>query len=205
MTLGEWKAFVAAAGRPNPPNDCYTKKSGNWAQDGSWRDTGFTQDDRHPVACVSWQDAQAYALWLSQKTGQTYRLLTEAEWEYAARAGTLSKYWFGGSISPRNANYSESGASATVRVGSYVANPFGLYDTAGNVWEWTEDCWHENYNGASSDGSVWTTGVCSVRVIRGGSWDLTPAYLRSANRGGNSPTYRSGVIGFRVARTVFSP
>ncbi len=129
VTLGEWKAFVAATGRATPPNDCYTSSG----QNGSWRAPGFTQDDRHPVACVSWQDGQAYALWLSQKTGQSYRMLTEAEWEYAARAGTATAYWFGGSVTPRNANYSESGNAATVRVGTYGANPFGLHDTAGNL------------------------------------------------------------------------
>ena len=166
-----------------------------------WRSPGHTQDDRHPVACVNWQDAQAYALWLSQTTGQTYRLLTEAEWEYAARAGTTGAYWFGGGASPRNANYSESGNSATVRVGSYAANPFGLYDTAGNVWEWTEDCYAPNYSGLATDGSANTTHGCSYRVIRGGGWLNSAASLRSAFRSSNSPMVRSFSVGFRLART----
>ena len=205
ITRGEWSAFVNDTGRPDPPGDCYTKKTGNWARDGSWRDTGFTQDDRHPVACTSWQDAQAYVVWLSQKTGKTYRLLTEAEWEYAARAGTVNMYWFGGSIGPRDANYADSGNNATVRVGSYAANAFGLYDVAGNVNEWTEDCWHHSYIGAPSDGSAWTTGTCTSRVNRGGSWVGAALDLRSALRYSNAPTDRVSSGGFRVARTVFTP
>ncbi len=176
VTRGEWSAFVNATGRATP---AVNGSSGTYCV---WNSPGYTQDDRHPVACVNWQDAQAYALWLSQKTGQTYRLLTEAEWEYAARANTTTAYWFGGAASPRNANYSESGNNGTVRVGTYAANPFGLYDVSGNLWEWTEDCWHDNYNGAPSDGSAWTTGTSSNRVSRGGSWLNNPAGLRSADR-----------------------
>ncbi len=196
VTLGEWKAFVAATGRATP---AVNSSAGTYC---AWNSPGYTQDDRHPVACVSWQDAQAYALWLSQKTGRTYRLLTEAEWEYAARAGTSTAYWFGGSVSPRNANYSDSGNAATVRVGGYGANGFGLHDVHGNVWEWVEDCFAPTYSGLATDGSANTTQDCSTRVIRGGSWVDAATDLRSASRIGNTPTLRFNLVGFRLARTL---
>ena len=122
---------------------------------------------RQPVINVNWSDARSYALWLSRKTGEEYRLLTEAEWEYAARAGTRTAYHFGARITPENANYHELG---TVPVGSYKPNGFGLYDMHGNVEEWVEDCWNGSYEGAPSDGSAWTSGDCVLRVLRGGSW-----------------------------------
>lgn len=197
VTLGEWKAFVAATGRAAPPADCYTSAGRN----GSWRNTGFAQDDRHPVACLNWNDAQDYVRWLSQRTGQRYRLLTEAEWEYVARAGTTGPYWFGQTVGAQNANYNASGKNGTVQVGGYAANAFGLHDTAGNVWEWVEDCHASTYAGAPTDGSPVVNTPCSSRVIRGGSWYDTPANLRSADRNGNAPSIRSIVVGFRVART----
>lgn len=204
VTLGEWKAFVNATGRANPPNDCSTNKN-SWERDGSWRDTGYKQDDRHPVACVSWRDAQAYAFWLTQKTGRSYRLLTEAEWEYAARAGTTGAYWFGGLATPSNANYKESGNNGTARVGTYSANPFGLHDTAGNLWEWTEDCYRAGYSTAPSDGSAVATNSCSLRVSRGGGWDDVRTKLRLASRTFGAPSVRMSYFGFRLARTVFTP
>ena len=155
---------------------------------------------RNPVEKVSWNDAKEFVRKMSAKTGKTYRLLSEAEWEYVARAGSSTKYPWGNSISPSQAKFRSR--DGTVPVGSYRPNAFGLYDTVGNVWEWTEDCWRENYNGAPTNGNVWTTGGdCSRRVLRGGSWYFTPRFVRSANRVRNLTDFRIYYNGFRVART----
>jgi formylglycine-generating enzyme required for sulfatase activity len=142
----------------------------------SFRNPGFAQDDRHPVVCVNWEDAKAFVAWLAKKTRKPYRLLTEAEREYAARAGTTKPFWWGASISTNQANYdgnyTHAGGSKgerrkkTVPVDSFKGNAWGVH---GNVWEWTEDCWHENYHGALTDGSSWTTGECKLRGLRGSS------------------------------------
>ena len=147
----------------------------------SFRNPGFAQDDSHPVVCVNWDDAKAYAKWLSGKTGKDYRLLSEAEWEYACRAGTSTPFWWGSSISTEQANYDGNYTfgggrkgeyrQRTVPVKSFEPNPWGLYQVHGNVGEWCEDCWNESYNGAPSDGSAWTAGDCAFRLLRGGSWD----------------------------------
>ena len=166
-------------------------------------DGGFGKGDR-PVTNVSWDDANKFVGWLSRETGKTYRLLSEAEWEYAARAGTTTAYSFGDSISNTQANYT-GGLLRTAPVGSYPANAFGLHDLHGNVMEWVEDCYAGNYSaGPPSDGSAYTSGSCSYRVFRGGSWDNYPRYLRSASRSRNTPALRSGLLGFRVARTLSS-
>jgi len=156
--------------------------------------------DRNPVEQVSWNDAKEYVRKLSAKTGKEYRLLSEAEWEYAARAGSRTKYPWGDGIDSSKANY--GGTGSTRPVGSYGANAFGLYDTVGNVWEWVEDCWNASYNGAPADGSAWTTGNCAVRVLRGGSWLNDPRYVRSAIRDRYGSDIRNYSIGFRVARTL---
>ena len=156
-----------------------------------------------PVVHVSWSDAQAYVRWLSEKTGEAYRLLSESEWEYVARAGTTGPYHFGLSISPSQANYGNN-LGGTAPVGSYPANAFGLHDVHGNVWEWVEDCWNDSYRGAPSDGSAWTSGDCSTRVLRDGSWTHPSRFLRSAARG-RDITFGGGRIqdgGIRVARTL---
>ena len=169
---------------------------------------GYRPDDegwgrgRRPVINVSWIDAQAYVRWLSGKTGEAYRLLSESEWEYVARAGTTGPYHFGSSISPSQANYSQSINRKTVPVKGYPANAFGLHDVHGNVLEWVDDCWNSSYNAAPRDGSAWNSGNCSQRVLRGGSWSSRLRSLRSAYRGGNSIGYRSFDLGFRVARTL---
>ena len=171
---------------------------------------------RRPIINVTWNDAKEYVAWLSSQTGQTYRLLTEAEWEYAARAGTSTKYHFGNSESQlcRYANFADTTAGdgdapcsdgvggQTAVVGRYAANAYGLHDMHGNVWEWVEDCWNGSYSGAPSDGSAWLRGGCGRRVVRGGSWSVSPRYLRSAYRIGDSTGYRISIIGFRVARTL---
>ena len=171
---------------------------------------------RRPVINVSWNDAKEYVAWLSSQTGQTYRLLTEAEWEYAARAGTSTKYHFGNSESQlcRYANFYDTTAGdddapcsdgvgkQTAVVGRYAANAFGLHDMHGNVWEWVEDCWNDSYSGAPSDGSAWLRGNCERRVVRGGSWYYFPRTLRSAIRDWNTSGLRNNIVGFRVARTL---
>ena len=176
--------------------------------DNKWRNPGFNQSTNHPVVNVSREDAKAYTEWLSTKTGQNYRLLSEAEWEYAARAGTTKAYYFGTEISPSQANYDNNG---TVEVGSYPANAFGLHDMHGNVEEWVEDCWHYNYNGAPSDGRAWTINCdyleassfhLDMLVLRGGSWKYGHWDLRSAGRSWGFARNRNNKYGFRIARTL---
>ena len=180
-----------------------------------WRDVMGSNPSRFaacgpecPVESVSWDDVQQFIENLNQKTGQKYRLPSEAEWEYAARAGATTDWSFGNHESKLYdyAWYRANSASKTQAVGKKLPNAFGLYDMHGNVLEWTQDCWHDNYAGATIDGSAWTTG-CSgnVQVLRGGSWNGIPASLRSANRGRFSPRGRDNSIGFRLARTLFTP
>jgi formylglycine-generating enzyme required for sulfatase activity len=182
---------------------------------------------RLPVESVSWDDANAYLAWLTKKTGKPYRLLSEAEYEYAARAGTQTAYPWGNAVGNNNARCngcdSRREGEHTAPVGSFAANGFGLYDMVGNVWEWTQDCYHDSYEKAPTDGSDWTGVDCSLRVIRGGSWDAGPMYLRSASRQGITHSVRGGYwwgpagtvpgyetiyfsfpSGFRVARTLLA-
>ncbi len=212
VSKAQFRRFVAESGH-SVGGGCYWWTGSKFELDAakSWRSPGFAQTENDPVACVSWEDAKAYTRWLSQKTGKTYRLLTEAEWEYAARAGTSTAFSFGSSITSHQANYNTTASYAgsptaasrggTVPVGSYPANAFGLHDMHGNVWEWTEDCWNANYNGAPSDGSSWTAGDCGQRVLRGGSWNGVPRSLRSAIRLWNPVGFRFSVRGLRVSRT----
>ena len=153
--------------------------------------------DRNPVERVSWDDTQDFVRLLGAKTGKQYRLLTEAEWEYVARAGTATKYHWGNSFDASHVN----NGGRTVPVGRYAPNGFGLHDMHGNVWELVEDCWHDSYSGAPTNGSAWTTGDCRYRVLRGGSWILDPWILRSALRYGDFPNIRLNDNGFRIART----
>ncbi len=178
------------------------------------KDDGWGREDR-PVIDVEWDGANAYAKWLSGKTGKCYRLPTEAEWEYACRAGTTTPFWWGSSITPEQANYNgstgpyEGGGKRgeyrqkTLPVNSFEPNPWGLYQVHGNVWEWCEDLWQDNYNGAPMDGSAWTTGGSGWHVLRGGSWYGLPRALRSAYRSGSDfVRFRNRFRGFRVARTL---
>jgi formylglycine-generating enzyme required for sulfatase activity len=162
------------------------------------------------VLNVSWDDAQRYVAWLSKTTGKPYRLLTEAEYEYAARAGSATLYPWGDHIGANNANCngcdSQWDNTQTAPVGSFHANGFGLFDMVGNLWEWTEDCVNENYQGAPADGSAWIEGSdCKNRIVRGGSWNNTPVNLRAANRVGTSRGFRDNLLGFRIARTLMTP
>ena len=172
-----------------------------------WKYQGFTQTDEHPVVYVSWDDVQEYVVWLKRITGKEYRLLSEAEWEYVARAGTTTAFHFGDTISRDQANYWHDDKSwpediGTVAVGSYPANAFGLHDVHGNVWEWVEDCWHNDYTGAPTDGSAWVSDCDDdLRVLRGGSWSFFTKDIRSANRFWPVAWIRHN-LGFRIARTL---
>jgi formylglycine-generating enzyme required for sulfatase activity len=194
---------------------CYTHENdkGEERFGRSFRNPGFDQDERHPVVCVNWDDARAFAAWLFKKTGHAYRLPSEAEREYVTRAGTTTPFWWGPSITPTQANYAASYTygprsfkgewrKKTVPVDSFKANHWSLYNVHGNVWEWVEDCSHLNYRWAPTDGSAWTTGDCSRRILRGGSWDGGPQELRSARRYSLEPDNRSASTGFRVARSL---
>jgi sulfatase modifying factor 1 len=186
----------------------------------NWRDIGYLQTATHPASCLSWNDAIAYTKWLSHKTGKQYRLPSEAEWEYAARANTVtSRYWGNDpDAACAYANVADMTAEAEIPhasswllhhctdgfaysapVGSFKANTFGLYDMLGNVLEWTEDSFHETYKGAPIDGSAWQ-GDASRRVLRGGSWNSSPSLVRSARRCVSKPDERFSFAGFRVAR-----
>jgi len=158
----------------------------------------------YPVVCASWHDAKQYTEWLSQKTGQRYRLLTEAEWEYAARAGSTALRFWGDEDDKacEFANVQWCGATELKKVGQFKPNAFGLYDLLGNASEWVEDCWHDNYVGAPADGSAWVTGDCGWRVIRGGGFDLEASLVRSAARSYGGADNRITGLGFRVARNL---
>ena len=156
-----------------------------------------------PVERVSWSDAQMFIQKLSQKTGKNYRLPSEAEWEYAARAGSITQYFWGDDVKQANDYvwYSDNSFGKSHLVGTKKPNRFGLYDMSGNIWEWTQDCWNQNYSGAPSDGSAWMGENCSLRVLRGGSFGGDPQRLRIANRDWNTSESRYDFLGFRVART----
>lgn len=169
------------------------------------RDQGWGRG-RLPVINVSWEDAQAYVAWLSRETGANYRLLTEAEWEYVARAGTRTAFSWGNEVGTNNANCRGCGSpwdsSQTAPAGSFAPNAWGVHDMSGNVWEWVQDCWNRDYNNAPSDGSAWLDGRCSRRVFRGGSWQDGARGVRSAFRVGSATGFRSKDLGFRVARML---
>lgn len=187
VTFDEWDACVSVGG-------CR-----------SVGDSGFGRG-RRPVTNVTWDDAKAYVAWLSTMTGQDYRLPSEAEWEYVARAGTTTTYYWGNEIGTGNANCVVCGTewdnSKTSPVGSFKPNPFGLYDMTGNVWQWLEDCLHGSYEGAPADGSAWISGDCNLRTDRGGSWISNASNLRIAFRGSYPAGSRNYSLGIRVARTL---
>ena len=195
VTFGEWDACVSEGGCNG-----YQPHGEGWGRGG------------RPVINVSWDDARSYVTWLSQRTGERYRLLSESEWEYVARAGTMEPFHTGATISADQANYDSSYTygsgqkgryrGRTVQVGTFSPNAFGLHEVHGNVWEWTQDCWNEDYTGAPTDSRAWETGECEQRVLRGGSWGDVPWLLRSADRGKNDSGIRDPKIGFRIARTL---
>lgn len=175
---------------------------GQWRAVMGYNPSSFlTCGDTCPVEKVSWDDAQDFIRKLNAKTGKTYRLPFEAEWEYACRAGGRDEYCGGGNVDSVAWYVSNSG-SKTHAVAGKQANAWGLYDMSGNIWEWTEDCWNDSYNGAPSDGSAWTSGNCGRRVLRGGSWDSRPQDARSAKRDWNGTSVRGNFNGFRLARML---
>jgi formylglycine-generating enzyme required for sulfatase activity len=184
ITNREWKACVAAKG-------CTYVTTGK---------------DDAPVATVSWTDAQQYVDWLSKVTQKTLRLPSEAEWEYAARGGTRTKYWWGDQLQADKANCNGCNepydASQPLKVGSFKPNPFGLYDMGGNIHQWAADCWHKNYQGAPSDGSRWGDNACYTHVIRSGSWKNDPSYVRPSHRDHYDTEVRYPTHGFRVAHSL---
>jgi formylglycine-generating enzyme required for sulfatase activity/serine/threonine protein kinase len=244
VTFGQFQRFAQEAGyatdaeRDAGSKGCFgfnysdrTATKSDWRPGRTWRNPGFEQNtDRDPVVCVSWNDAKAYIRWLSGKTGKAYRLPTEAEWEYAARAGTTTSHHWGEdpgqaclhanvadqsiyrtAAPPGTKTWSwptarrhecDDGRYLTAPAGSYRPNGFGLYDMLGNAWEWNEDCWTATYAGAPADGSAWLSGDCTRRVVRGGSWNTEPHSVRSAKRARDPSDHRSTILGFRLARTL---
>ena len=227
VSVGEFRAFVNDTGyqtEAQKGDGCYVDKTGkgDWGykSDANWKNPYFKQSDSHPVVCVSWNDAKAYAKWLSQKSGKNYRLPTEAEWEYAARAGSNTKWSFGENESSlcSYANIADQTAKKkyqswtiaecndgyvyTAPKGSFRANAFGLHDMHGNVWEWCEDWYADSYNTTPKDGRANTTKDKNKKVLRGGSWVNNPFYTRSAVRFWNFPSNRYYNLGFRLQRTL---
>ena len=231
VTVAQFRRFVEAknyqtdAERNLNATGCFAWLNSDgkfdWRADHSWRNPGWTVKDNEPVTCISHNDATAYVQWLSQSTRKTYQLPSEAQWEYAARAGSsTSRPWGDNSNDAcKHANGTDQTKGPTGQswskihecndgywfvapVGNYQANAFGLHDMLGNVWEWTQDCWNASYQGAPTNGSAWTTGDCTRRVLRGGSLNDGPAYLRSAIRDGDTTDGRVTITGFRLARTL---
>lgn len=196
VTFEEYDRFCEATGREKP------KDGRRWFGPLS-RDWGR---GRMPVMNVGWEDAAAYAKWLSEQTGQRYRLPSEAEWEFAARGGKDTPFWWGGTAGQNRANCKGCGSKwdkkKAAPVGSFGANPYGLFDTAGNVWEWCLDTWHDSYDNAPADGSPWLGGDDTRRIQRGGSFGSKPRYIRSSARGRGAPDGQYVYLGFRVLREL---
>ena len=218
VTVGEYLACVDSGDCLEPEwRESESKYNARTGSDDHYRKFGTAlTDDRHPIVGVSWNDAKQYVSWLGRRAGKQYSLLSESEWEYTARAGTATPFHFGPTISPDQANYIGNYAfnggpkgvfrKRTVPVGEFQPNSFGHYNMHGNVWEWVEDCWYGSYNGAPSNGNAWvSSGDCSERVIRGGSWNDLPRNLRSASRNARTADFRGSYVGFRVARTLPDP
>lgn len=202
VTLAQFKSFADRTDfEVDPGAFGFTPDGKRWDYKNRWwGNPGFPQDDDHPVTCVSWDDAQEYLEWLQVMTGDRYRLLTEAEWEYCCRAGSTSWYSWGNQADSTMANVNDgNGRQGTVAVRRYQPNAWGLYQMHGNVQEWCDDPWHNNYQGAPSDGRRWPGGDTSRRVVRGGSWWHDETSARSAFRDSMGKDLRSIMAGFRVA------
>lgn len=222
VTVGEYRAFVQATGRADGESCLVWDRELRLRPGRNWRNAGFPQTDRDPVVCVSWEDALAYAAWVSQQSRQRYRLLTEAEWEYAARAETTARWWWGddaegpcGVVNGADRRTRQQvlgtshwtfvpcddGFAYTAPVGRFVANRFGLHDMAGNAWQWVLDCYRGSYVGAPMDASTPVEmDNCTRHAQRGGSWGSSVRDLRSASRDSNAPGARSYIVGFRIGR-----
>lgn len=216
VTRGMFARFVEDT-RHAAGDRCWVFAAGWTERDGlSWRAPGFPQNDNHPVTCVNWHDAHAFIAWLNRKTGETFRLPSEAEWEYAARAGSETVYYMGDQVAAlcttANAadkralehypgfavNDCDDGYVRTSPVATFAANPWGLYDIYGNTWEWVEDCWNSSYASAPADGSAFLEGDCSRRGFRGGGYGDIPYFLRSTLRNRGDAIHRKDDIGFRL-------
>ena len=213
VTRDEYETFVNETSYAGS-DKCFTLEDGRAEERGnrSFRNPGFDQDGKHPVVCINWDDANAYVAWLSKKTGKLYRLLSESEWEYVARAGSKTPFWWGPSISTDQANYDGNSTYGNGAKGQYrqktvpgdmfEANPWGVYQVHGNAFEWVEDCWNETYQYAPSDDSIRLAGNCSRHVRRGGAWNIAAKTLRSAYRENRPALTRGSNLGMRVARTL---
>ncbi len=219
VTVEDYRRFVAATGRALQGCETY---DGSWTYrpENNWQNPGFAQSGLHPVTCVSWDDAVAYTQWLSAKTGHRYRLPSASEWEYTARAGRETVYpWASnGSNACAFANVADASAAHrypgltvfacddgyanTSPVGSFNANALGINDMLGNVFQWTQDCWHADYRDAPVDGSARTDGDCSERELRGGSWFTSPSYVRADYRNHFAADYRTSSVGIRLVRDL---
>ncbi len=211
VTVDQWRAFVEDSGYKSTATEtgCMVLKDGEWdvRKGYHWEKPGFSQQGDHPVTCVSWKDADAFARWLSQKAEGTFRLPTEAEWEYACRAGSAARFYWGDKAECNRANFGNSWTNEcrrkeplrTVKVGSYQPNQWGLYDMHGNAWEWTHDWFADYPEGPVTDptGPEWG----ERRAVRGGSWWSYSRFCRSAARVRNSPDQAFHTLGFRLVRT----
>lgn len=229
ITIAEFTKFVNATNYKteaelDSTKGCRTYQSNgwDWTSGKSWKVPGYEQQNAHPVVCVSWKDAMTYVKWLSTETGHTYQLPSEAIWEYASRADTTtSRFWgdeiaceysnvsdfsraaiHGLNISSNNIFLCEDGNSYSAKVASFKPNQYGLYDMIGNVWEWTIDCWNEDYTNLNNDGSARLEGNCNNRIYRGGSWGNLPTLVRAAKRLTDPSHYRYYNLGFRVSRII---
>ena len=220
VTNAEFRTFLQETGYQPAPCDPILGLTWRSPGRGLAYPPGETDPPLEPAVCLSWKDAQAYIAWLNSKVrglpsarrsrDGPYRLPSEAEWEYAARGGTVTARWWGDAIGVGNANCNGCGSkwdgTLIAPVGSFGPNPFGLYDMLGNVWQWVEDCWNESYVGAPTDGGPWMRGDCTKHVLRGGSWSNVPIYIRSATRSGadagNKDFDYSSYAGIRVVRTL---
>jgi sulfatase modifying factor 1 len=227
ITRGQFAAFVAETGH-TPGSGCWAFVNSGATYEYemraglSWRNPGFEQTDEHPVVCIAWSDAAAYAAWLARLSGRPYRLPSEAEWEFAARAGSTTARFWGESTAaacefanvadltlanrlnldrrPQFTHRCTDGHAFTAPVGSFRPNAFGLHDMLGNVWQWTADCLNPSLDGLPLDGSARESGDCESRVLRGGSWSHLPWYVRSGNRVRGIAADRFATVGFRVVR-----
>ena len=221
VTRRQFEQFVKDTSYP-AAESCRAWEEGFWGRELkvrngiTWRNPGFTQSANHPVVCVSWNDAAAYAKWLSDKTGKPYRLLSEAEWEYVARSGTTGPFGFESPITMEKANYKGNETFAesprgkyrkrTVPVDSFASNPWGLYQVHGNVFEWVSDCWNDSYGkkpySLKITAAAWKGGDCKRRVLHGGSWNYSPKSIRLAARNFARKVNAYDNDGFRLARTL---
>ena len=219
ITIGEFEEFADATQLQTQGCNVHNGEW-RWREDVNWESLDDGRTTMHPVGCVSWDDATAYAAWLSKKTGHTYRLPSASEWEYAASAGGSPASALASDLASacKQANVADQAAAQrypgwnvlacndryvqSAPVGTFAPNAFGLHDMIGNMFEWVQDCWSDSYQGAPSDGSARLQGDCASREMRGGSWFTSPDYLRASYRNRFAHDYRSSSVGFRIVREI---